>query len=146
MEVVVPIGQGGVDATIRGGDDAVDHNQLFHGDDCVDTLALDLANRHHLLPTLHGLHAVAHDHHTSHDERQGGQGTSTGRKVVVHGHLEVATRRGSDLRKSGALIVAAVRDIHHIGEDLFALGVDGQHTVTHLHIRQGLGGRREGVI
>ena len=139
MEVVVPVGQGWIDAPERGGDDAVDHNQLFQGNDRVDTLAFDFVDRHHLLTSIHCLHAVAHSHLVSSDERQGGQSTRTGGQHVIHGHLEVATRLSSDLRKRGVLFVAAVGKVRHLGQDLFALGIDRQHAVTHLHICQCLG-------
>ena len=139
MHVVVDIGQGRVDTTVRGGNDAVDDNQLFHGNDRVDTLALDLANSYHLFTAGYGLHTITHGHLSSSNKWQGGKSTSTGRQDMIHGHLEVTTRFSRDLGKGGLFFVAAVGKVSHIRVHLFALGIDRQHTITHLHIRHSFG-------
>ena len=143
MHIVVDVGQGRVDTPERGGNNAVDHNQLFHGDDRVDTLALDLADRHDLFTTIHGLHTITHSHGRSGNHWQRDRAsTGTGRQDMVEGHLDITTVLRGEESKGSSLLIGTVGKVYHIGEHLFTLVVDGQHTVTHLDLRDCLGETR----
>ena len=139
MEVVVNVGQGRVDTTERGGNDAVDHNQFFHGNDRVDTLALDFADRHHLLKTIDCLYTITHGNIGSSNIWEGRRGsTGTSRKQMIRGHREITSRFRGDGGEHRAVFVAAIRLVHHWGIDLLSLGIDRQNVITHLHLSHGL--------
>ena len=110
MEIVVDVGQGGVNTTVRGSDNAIDYNQFFHGNDCVNTLALDLVDRYHLFTTRYGLYTITYGYLARYDHGESLDNSSTGtsRKDVVGGHLEITSRFRGDDGEGGTVVVLAV--------------------------------------
>ena len=71
MEVVVDVGQGGVDTAERCSNDAVDDKVFLVGHNGVDALALHGHHVHDFLGTIYGHDTVTHGHGISTTDRHG---------------------------------------------------------------------------